>query len=334
MSREYLRSDEPWYVGFSGGKDSTAVLKLVYSAMKRSPRHERQVVVVYCDTGVEIPPIAQHVRRTLAKLRAEASGDSLNLRVRVARPPRHDSFFVKIIGRGYPPPTNKFRWCTDRLRINPVTRVLRSCDNGAGTVVLGTRRGESVERDKVLARHQLRSRYFYSQGRAARRVIFAPVADFTTHDIWSCVLGLDRPRAVDAETLAGLYRDADGECPMVRDEHGPPCGAGRFGCWTCTVIRRDRSVGSLIREGYESLRPLRDFRDWLSQFREDPRNRCRYRRNGQKGMGPFTLAARKKILARLRQVERSVPWRLLPAGDVKLIHELWAQDRACPEYRE
>ena len=149
------------------------MLRLVYSAMASNPNHRRPVIVIYCDTGVEIPLIAGHVRSTLRRLQLEAREESLDLVVRIARPKPGDSFFVKVIGRGYPPPTNKFRWCTDRLRINPVRQMLAKTAAPRSVVLLGTRMGESSERDRVLARHQTDARYFYRQGNEARRIIFA-----------------------------------------------------------------------------------------------------------------------------------------------------------------
>src|SRR5687767_13455325 len=135
VSREFLQGTEPWVIGFSGGKDSTAVLRLVYAAMLSNPSHCRPVTIVYCDTGVDIPLIAKHVRQTLGRLQRESAADGLDLKVRLARPPTTDSFFVRVIGRGYPPPTNKFRWCTDKLRINPVRRVVQHAAKD-GIVVL------------------------------------------------------------------------------------------------------------------------------------------------------------------------------------------------------
>ena len=123
----------------------------------------KPITVVYCDTGVEIPIIVQVVRETLQRLKREASRQSVPLRVEIASPRLQDRYFVKVIGRGYPPPTNKFRWCTDRLRINPVKRLLNDASSGPSVVLLGTRRGESAERDRTLERHSSQRHYFFRQ---------------------------------------------------------------------------------------------------------------------------------------------------------------------------
>ena len=330
----YRSSNAPWYLGFSGGKDSSAVLKLVYSALLRSRARHKLVTVVYCDTGVEVPLIAGRVRSTLRRLSIEAREDRIPIQVRIARPRTHSTFFVKVIGRGYPPPTNKFRWCTDRLRIHPVREILEAGEAEESVVVLGTRMGESPTRDLTLRRHETANRYFYRQGEDSSVSIFAPIADYTTRDVWKALAESPRPAAVDQADLVRLYSEAGAECPIVRDPEGTPCSAGRFGCWTCTVVRQDKSTRSMISNGYNELKPLLEFRDWLASVRSDPSFRCKRRRNGSKGPGPFTLDARRQILRRLRSTEARVPWRLITKREVKEIHRLWRLDRESREYRE
>src|SRR5882757_4366132 len=151
-------AEEPggnWLLGYSGGKDSSALLKLMYSALRDLRPHKPLLSVVYCDTGVEIPVMRDHVRKTLRGLRQEAQNDGLNIRIKIAQPILSDRYFVKVIGRGYPPPTNKFRWCTDRLRILPIQNFLKATGSAAATVVIGTRLGESVSRDRILAKHRM-----------------------------------------------------------------------------------------------------------------------------------------------------------------------------------
>ncbi|MCB1193045.1 MAG: hypothetical protein H7A23_12965 [Leptospiraceae bacterium] len=36
------------------------------------------------------------------------------------------------------------------------------------------------------------------------------------------------------------------ECPLVIDDTTPSCGNSRLGCWTCTVIDQDKSMGYMI----------------------------------------------------------------------------------------
>lgn len=309
------------------------MLRLVYAALRSLPRPERPITVIYCDTRVEIPSISRGVRATLRALKAEARVDGLPIRVQIARPPVEDSFFVKVAGRGYPPPTNKFRWCTDRLRIRPVRQVIAQ-QNDTAVVVLGTRLQESEQRKRTLTARRLRGDYVYRQAGSSSTEVFAPIVHFDIADVWATLHRLSKPHCIDTAALVRLYRDADTECSIMQDPRGAPCGSGRFGCWTCTVVRRDKAVGSLVKEGYHDLQPLKEFRDWLYRMRDMPENRCRFRRNGAVGPGPLTLAARKLILRRLRGVQARVPWTLITAREIHEIHRLWRADRLSARYAE
>ncbi len=330
---QYSDSRTPWILGFSGGKDSSALLRIVYTALARAGKTTNPVSVLYCDTGVEIPVVASLVRATLRKLAREAVTASLPLHVSIARPRIRDSYFVRVIGRGYPPPTNKFRWCTDRLRIDPVQRTIASSAKDGALVLLGVRKGESPERDRTLERVSTDQPFLLTQRGGADTSVFAPLLNYSTEDIWDTLAALRLPTALDSDELAHLYRQTAGDCPIIRDPNGTPCGRGRFGCWTCTVVRRDHGMTALVESGHAHLAPLLGFRDWLQNFRDEPGYRCALRRNGQPGPGPFTLVARQRILRRLRSAERRSGLRLIRPPEVRLIHELWREDRASAAYR-
>ena len=56
----YLADDIPWVVGYSGGKDSTATLQLVWLSIKDLPVEQRKITVhiINTDTLVESPVVA------------------------------------------------------------------------------------------------------------------------------------------------------------------------------------------------------------------------------------------------------------------------------------
>src|SRR5262249_5058447 len=70
----YLADGFPWVVGYSGGKDSTATLELVWLALAGLPAAERTkpVHVISTDTLVENPIVAAWVERSLETMRAAA----------------------------------------------------------------------------------------------------------------------------------------------------------------------------------------------------------------------------------------------------------------------
>lgn len=331
----YTSSTEPWFLGFSGGKDSSAVVKLVFSALTQAKKLVKPVTIVYCDTGVEIPILRLVVEATLKGLKREAKEHNVPLIVKRATPPLADSFFVKVIGRGYPPPTNKFRWCTDRLRINPIQRILQDSNVKRSIVLLGVRQGESAERDRTIRRHTVSgTQFLYQKGHSNAR-IFSPILNYSTEDVWQTLATGDLPKSIDANKLAAIYRGILGECPLIRSPAAPPCGAGRFGCWTCTVVRKDQGTQNLINiGGYQELTPLLKFRDWLASMRDIPENRCQTRRNGADGLGPLTLTARRLILERLLRVQKLSPWQLIKDEEIRLIKALWHEDATSPRYVE
>ncbi len=334
IQKEYVGSSNPWYLGFSGGKDSSALLKLVFTALRELPEVYKPITLIYVDTGVEIPLIRDLVIETVNGVLEESATHNIPVKVEIATPKLEDRFFVKVIGRGYPPPTNKFRWCTDRLRINPVKRVLDSVKEKQSLILLGIRHGESKERDRTIERHKQDKEFYFRQANNRNTLIFSPIVEYSTKDIWTTLALLTEPVSLNAIRLFELYTEASGECPTVRDPKGTPCGKGRFGCWTCTVVRKDRAVTSMVKEGHHSLAPLLEFRNWLAEIRDLPQYRCKVRRNGQRGLGPLTLAARKETLAKLLHAQIVSRYKLIDGEELLLIEELWKKDVNSTSYRE
>ena len=120
----------------------------------------------------------------------------------------------------------------------------------------------------------------------------------------------------------------------IIETKGTPCGKGRFGCWTCTVVRKDKSVESMINNGHENLTELFYFRNWLISFRNDLEFRCKFRRNGTASLGPITLEGRKIILDRLLIAEDKSNLKLIENAELARIYELWKLDINNVKYRE
>ena len=101
-ARLYLEDDVPWVVGYSGGKDSTAVLQLVWLAISRIPAEQRRktVHVITTDTLVENPIVAAWVSRSLDVLGETAEAQGLPIEPHRLTPAVEDSFWVNLIGRG------------------------------------------------------------------------------------------------------------------------------------------------------------------------------------------------------------------------------------------
>lgn len=332
IKNHYESANSPWVLGFSGGKDSSALVKLTLEAVSRAKNSSLPLTVLYCDTGVEIPLISENVSRELKQIELYAKKQSLNIEVKRVVPPLENTYFVKVIGRGYPPPTNKFRWCTDKLRILPVQTYLTT--DGLKTVLLGTRYGESHERNKVLDKNRKDEKYYFNQSGYSNTQIFAPLIDYSTEEIWAALNYEGCPNIINTDKLTTLYKDAGSECPIIRSEDDSPCSKGRFGCWTCTVIRQDKAVTSLVASGHDDHNPLLNFRNWLQLIRDEKKYRCSRRRNGARSLGPFRMSARKEILDKLLTAEKESGISLITTQEIKKIKQLWKEDLENPKYIE
>ena len=250
----YLADEIPWVVGYSGGKDSTATLQLVWRALAelRPEQRHKSVHVISTDTLVENPIVAAWVTRSLDCMQAAAEDAGLPLTPHRLTPTVADSFWVNLIGKGYPAPRPKFRWCTERLKIRPsntfITNVVR--ENGEAIVVLGTRKAESTKRASVMARleaDRIRER-LSPNASLPNSLVYSPIEDWSNDDVWLFLMQVANPWGFDNKDLLTMYQGAspDGECPLVVDSSTPSCGDSRFGCWVCTLVDKDKSMQTMI----------------------------------------------------------------------------------------
>ena len=125
----YQSDKRPWVIGYSGGKDSTTVVELVYKMLQMLPKEERNknVYIVSSDTLIENPLIKIYLSKMNKLLGEAAKKDDLPIISTMVTPPADNSFWANVIGRGFPTPriNGTFRWCTDRLKINPSANYIR-----------------------------------------------------------------------------------------------------------------------------------------------------------------------------------------------------------------
>jgi DNA sulfur modification protein DndC len=340
--KDEYRADHalPWLIGFSGGKDSTLVLHLVVEALLEIPRSERtrQIHVVANDTLVESPLVQSYVDGTLNFLRTALEELQLPFTVNKTSPKPDQTFWVNLIGRGYPSPTRLFRWCTDRMKIRPTSDFVRTqvADNGEVILLLGVRRSESAARAATAKRYDNGGR-LNAHNDIPGCFVFRPILELDTDEVWDYLMSNPAPWGGTHQSLVQLYRDAiGGECPIVLDPDATPsCGSSsiRFGCWTCTVVDKDRSFRAQIDKGFEHLIPMAEFRDWLKEYCYDKENRMNERRNGQEGLGPLTFEARSFALDKLLKLQEEVGVALISAAEVHAIKDIWSQDRSTSVMR-
>jgi DNA sulfur modification protein DndC len=331
--RDFYQADpRPWLVGFSGGKDSTLVATLIFDAVQSIPVEQRkkEVAIVCTDTRVEIPAIVEMIETTLAKMRKCSIEQNLNIEVHLLRPPAEQSFWVNIIGRGYPPPNRTFRWCTQRMKIDPVTRFVEQRMGRWGEAVLhlGARRAESATRAQTLAGREARNG-LTKHPDLPRVWVSNPIQYLSTEEVWAYLLQHPPAWGGSNRDLYKLYNAAGGgECPIQIDTSTPACGNSRFGCWTCTVVDRDKASEGLLQNGDERMEHLLGFRETLLEFR-DPANGFRdmKRMNGADGPGPLKIEGRRELLKRLIKLQEETKLLLISDEELLLIQQAWKAAR-------
>lgn len=332
LQKLYLEDNRPWLVGFSGGKDSTMLASLIFDAVLSVPSAERAkpISIVCTDTRVEIPAIVEMVEATLEKMRKCSEQRGLGIDVNLLKPPSEESFWVNIIGRGYPPPNRTFRWCTQRMKIDPVNVFVQQRIGHWGEAILhlGARRAESASRAQTMAGREARNG-LRRHPDLPRVWVSNPIEFLTTEEVWAYLLQKPNPWGGDNRSLYKLYANAsNGECPIQIDTSTPSCGNSRFGCWTCTVVERDKASEGLLASGDERMEKLIDFRETL-QFYRDPANgkRDMKRMNGNEGPGPLHIVARRELLSRLLALQEETCLQLISPEELLLIQQLWKAAR-------
>lgn len=287
----YLSDNIPWIIGYSGGKDSTATLQLVWEVLASMDKKDRkkEVHVLTNDTLVENPIVSLWVEESHRKIKENALKQSLPIISQMTMPEVNDSFWVNLIGRGYPAPRPRFRWCTQRLKIKPSNKYVLDVvnKNGEAIMVLGTRKAESAARKKTIEKHEGSTRDHLSRNHDPKfdRVwIFAPIKEWSNDDVWEYLASNENPWGHKNSDLMTMYRGAtkDNECPLVVDSSTPSCGDSRFGCYVCTLVDKDKSMSAMIQNDDEKtwMSPLADYRNKYLDTKNDHQHRNFRRSNG------------------------------------------------------
>lgn len=349
----YLEDMIPWICGYSGGKDSTAVVQLVWMALSELPadKLKKTVHVISTDTLVESPVVALWATESLRKMKERAKAAELPIIPHRLTPTTTNTFWVNLIGRGYPYPRRDFRWCTDRLKIDASNRFIKEVldAESEAILVLGSRKAESATRKAVMEGYE-KKRYrenLSPNGSFPNSYVFTPIENWQNDNVWQFLMQYENPWGHSNKDLLAMYSgaSADGECPLVIDTSTPSCGNSRFGCWVCTMVAEDKSMAAMIQNDEEKswMLPMLDFRNYIAGDWETDRRRRDFRRrdghltwyNDRLVHGPYTQETREDFLRRLLQVEKlvheigpdsikEVP--LITMEELKLIRQIWLDE--------
>lgn len=314
-----------WSVAYSGGKDSTATLAFVAWAVHKGfvPRPQT-LTVLYADTRMELPP-----------LHAAALGIMKNLRVigtqlvtRIVLPEIDERFYVYMLGRGVPPPKNRFRWCTPQLKVEPMHNALTSLRGLVGEKLLmltGVRLGESPARDQRIVvscskdSGECGQGWFQTATPQAIADTLAPLLHWRLCHVYDW-LYLDDRHGFDTTAIAAIYGEDD----------------VRTGCVGCNLASRDTALERLLRyEQYFHLRPLLELKPLYAELTQarhrkrkiepEMRQDGQWSRNVQR-LGPLTMEARSYGLERVLDIQERAGVDLINKAEEARIREMWQLD--------
>lgn len=350
----YLADDIPWVIGYSGGKDSTATLQLVWLALQELPeavRSRKPVHVISTDTLVESPVIAKWVERSLKYIDQAAEEQKMPFETHRLTPKVNETFWVNLLGRGYPYPRATMRWCTDRLKIKPSNDFVKSVVSAYGEAILllGTRKAESAHRAQNMERYEkMRVREYLSpNGSQQNGLVFSPLEKWSSHDVWFFLMQYENPWGFSNKDLMNLYQGAseDTECPIVTDLSTPSCGKSRFGCWVCTLVEKDKSMEAMIMNDSQKgwMMPLLEFRNKIGDaaadrerrdFRKMPGNIFLYK--GRLVHGPYKQIVREAWLEELLTIQKQInengpeefrDLQLITEAELNKIRQIWLEEK-------
>lgn len=313
------RGLDHWILAFSGGKDSTTTIVVALETALKEHLAVSRIDVVYADTLVEIPVIREWALEFLQFLDDFDRLRDLPLFYHILRPPVEERFWVCILGKGYPPPHQRFRWCTRRLKIEPVEAALRDqIQPGRTAIITGVRFGESVDRDRRMNLTCRRggecgqgSWSYYSQRLQA--VYLSPIAYWGECDVWDFLNFVAPHWGYPTNRLeSDVYNGRE----------------TRFGCWMCTVVRQDKAMEKITATPkWEYLRPLLEFRQRVLELTNSAASRY-VRPDGK--IGRLSLDVRRTLLKELLRIQEVLGMELIEEKEVEHIRELWD----CEKYRD
>ncbi len=307
-----------WAIAYSGGKDSSATVTLVAELIRRGdvPAPE-SLTVLYADTRMELLPLHISAMRLLDHLKERG------IQTQIVLPPLDDRFFVYMLGRGVPPPKNRFRWCTPQLKVEPMLAALKGVREQSGEKLLmltGVRIGESAARDQRIALSCSRDGAECGQGWFQETTpesiadTLAPLLHWRVCHIWDW-LTFHAP-------LAG-YPTA-----MVAEAYGGDEASernARTGCVGCNLTSDDHAL-KLLMLTYDHWRYLEPLLRLRPLYRELTRPVSRLRKDGSERrkdgslvknpmrMGPLTFEARRAGLAEVLALQKEVNASALALG--------------------
>ena len=294
---QLYKKNKRWVVTYSGGKDSTALV--VLSLYMKTLHPDIDLNITYSDTMMEIPQMS-----TVAYSFLTAIEKRYPAQVKIVYPEIEDTYWVRMIGRGYPPPGPRFRWCTPKIKIKPSRKL--HADNGL--FITGLRMGESQQRDIRLkssclngGANECGSDVWVNQKGID---VAAPIIHWTADEVWYFLMMPGRKAIPETQLVVDLYGNT----------------AMRFGCWMCTVVMKDKTMMALAKSGDVKVQKLLEFREWIVEESRKPENRY-FRKDGRKGR--LNIEFRHSILRKLLALQDEINLVLITKQELRSIETIF-----------
>lgn len=308
----YGPTHKHWAVAWSGGKDSTATLTLLMWLIESGRVHRPETLTVFfADTRLELTPLMAAAHDIMDDLRERG------IAVHVVMAPLDERFFVYMLGRGVPPPSNTFRWCTPQIKIEPMEAALEKLVGELGEKVLmitGVRQGESAVRDARIVMSCGKDGAECGQGWYQETMpkalcdTLAPLLHWRVCHVWEWLRSW-APTAEFGDWSTKLLAEAYG------GDEAEELNA-RTGCVGCPLTQKDVALTNIVkRRGWEYLAPLLRLKP-LYRWLRKPSQRLRQpggerRKDGslsvnQQRMGPLTMQARLTALDTVLAIQAEV----------------------------
>jgi DNA sulfur modification protein DndC len=325
-----------WAIAFSGGKDSSATVTLVAHLIEagKIPKPE-SLTILYADTRQELPPLHNSALKILdtLKVRLQPLFNEGCFETCVVLPELNHRYFVYMLGRGVPPPSNTFRWCTHKLKVMSMERELEALRQERGEKFLmltGVRIGESAARDQRIAVSctkdggECGQGWFQQSTSNAIADTLAPIVHWRVCHVWDWLLRADLELGFSTFEIAQVYGQdvSDGEEPLN----------ARTGCMGCPLVQRDAALDRVVAQpDWAYLAPLQRLRSLYWEIKK-PQHRLRkhgeVNKNGalaakQNRLGPLHMEARHWMLEQILGIQAEVNREAIALGhpEIRLINE-------------
>jgi DNA sulfur modification protein DndC len=309
--KEYGPRHKHWAAAWSWGKDSTTLVTLIAQLINTGQIPAPDTFTIFAaDTRLELIPLWLSAK--VIKQQLEERG----IRVEIVTAPIDDRFMVYILGRGVPPPSNTFRWCTGQIKIEPMEAAIEKfISDKAGDVLMltGVRIGESAIRDQRINTSCSKDgaecgQGWYQMGFQKKMATLAPILHWRVCNVWDWL-----------KYFAPLKRYGGWNTTLLADAYGGEEAEeinARTGCIGCPLVQKDLSLDTILKlPKWKYLRPLKELKPIYREMRE-PQYRLRQpagkvKKDGtpaknQQRMGPLTFEARRMFLDKILSVQSEV----------------------------